>query len=139
MIETNIERITVEIDGAEYEVAEKTIEVAEKLIAARAKCIGRAEYHLWLAELEILLGKNAVRELFKAGKKENLDRMERIHAGVLEAFEYNHDQLEADKTLRTTERLSDAIAPINELFRRVKALENSEDKRVQVIRRPEDR
>ena len=117
-INTDIERVVVEIDGAEYEVAEKTAAVADKLIEARVKCAGRAEYHLWLAELEILLGKTACRELFRAGAGENLDRMERIHAGVIEAFERNHDELAAQKADRVAEQMAKLFAPLNEFLRR---------------------
>lgn len=117
-INTDIERVVVEIDGAEYEVAEKTAAVADKLIEAQVKCAGRAEYHLWLAELEILLGKTACKELFNLGKNENLDRLERIHAGVIEAFERNHDDLAAEKADRAAEQMAKLFAPLNEFLRR---------------------
>lgn len=117
-INTDIERVVVQIDGAVYDVAEKTAAVADKLIEAQVKCAGRAEYHLWLAELEILLGKTACKELFKLGKNENLDRLERIHAGVIEAFERNHDDLAAEKADRAAEQMAKLFAPLNEFLRR---------------------
>ena len=117
-INTDIERVVVEIDGAEYEVAEKTEAVADKLIEAQVKCAGRAEYHLWRAELEILLGKSACKELFNRGKAENLDRLERIHAGVIEALERNHDDLAAEKADRAAEQMAKLFAPLNEFLRR---------------------
>lgn len=86
--------IIVEIDGEEFPVASKTIETADKLIAAQESAEGLAAYHLWLAELRVLLGSNAVEKLFHSGSKENIDRIHRIHAGVLQAFEHHAIQTE---------------------------------------------
>lgn len=95
-INTKIERVNVEIDGKTYELAEKTVGIAEKLHDAAMNCYGMPEYRLWLKEMEILLGVDAVEALFPDGKDENLDRMERIHDGVLAAFDYNSDRLRED-------------------------------------------
>ena len=104
-INTKIERVNVEIDGKTYEVAEKTVGIAEKLRDAVMNCYGRPEYRLWLKDMEILLGTDAVEELFPDGKDENLDRMERIHDGVLSAFDYNADKLREERQRREQEPL----------------------------------
>ena len=125
-INTEIEKVVVEIEEKEYPVAEKTIETADKLAEAAKKCTGQPEYKLWLAELEVLIGKNAVRELFNGGKKENIDRIQRIHAGVRRAFEHNADSLHEEETARQQELL----APLTELLRQLAAVSRSEDKKV---------
>lgn len=88
-IDTDIDHVRVEIDGEEYAVAEKTIATAEALSDAAQRCEGKPVYRLWLAELEVLLGADAMRNLFHDGKRENIDRIQRIHAGVWEAFDKN--------------------------------------------------
>ena len=93
-IETKIDRVRVEIEGRVYALAEKTVEVAEALCRVRRKYRDAPEYRLWMAELKILLGKRAVKRLFTDGEGENLDRMQRIHDGVLRAFEHNAAQIE---------------------------------------------
>lgn len=121
-IETDIAPVTVEIDGAEYAVAERTAAVEEALMEARRKCEGRLEYRLWLAELEILLGRGAVKRLFCSGRKENLDRMQQIHAGVCRAFERRSDEIERQRVAERAEVWSEAAAalePINELLRQI--------------------
>lgn len=95
-IETKIERVRVEIEGRVYALAEKTIAVAEGLRRARKKYRDAPGYRLWMAELKILLGKRAVKKLFTHGEGENLDRMQRIHDGVLRAFEHNAAQIEEE-------------------------------------------
>ena len=102
-INTKIERVNVEIDGKTYEVAEKTVGIAEKLRDAAMSCYGMPEYRLWLKEMEILLGADAVETLFPDGKDENIDRMERIHDGVISAFNYNSIKMREERQRKDQE------------------------------------
>ena len=114
-INTKIERVNVEIDGKKYELAEKTVGIAEKLRDAAMNCYGMPEYRLWLKEMEILLGADAVEELFRDGNDENLDRMERIHDGVLSAFDYNSAKMREEHLRRQQEPLE----PVRGLYRQI--------------------
>lgn len=114
-INTKIERVNVEIDGKTYEVAEKTVGIAEKLRDAETSCYGMPEYRLWLKDMEILLGADAVGALFPDGNDENLDRMERIHDGVLSAFDYNANKLREDRIRREQE----PIESVRGLYRQI--------------------
>ena len=114
-INTKIDRVNVEIDGKTYEVAEKTVSIAEKLRDAAMNCFGMPEYRLWLKEMEILLGTDAVEELFRDGNDENLDRMERIHDGVLSAFDYNSAKMREEHLRRQQEPLE----PVRGLYRQM--------------------
>lgn len=114
-INTKIERVNVEIDGKTYEVAEKTVSIAEKLRDAAINCYGLPEYRMWLKEMEILLGTDAVEELFRDGNDENLDRMERIHDGVLSAFDYNSAKMREEHLRRQQEPLE----PVRGLYRQI--------------------
>ena len=125
-IDTDIKAITVEIEDREYTVAAKTVEIADRLAEAAKKCAGQPEYKLWLAELEVLLGKAAVKELFASGRQENIDRIQRIHAGVLRAFDYNASALQEEETQRQQE----LIAPLTELLRQLSAMNRADNKRV---------
>lgn len=93
-IDTRIDRVCVEIEGQRFLLKEKTIGLAERLRTVREKYRNAPGYRLWMAELRILLGRRAVKRLFTHGDRENLDRMQRIHAGVLRAFEHNAEQTE---------------------------------------------
>ena len=125
-IDTDIKTITVEIEDKEYPVAAKTVEIADRLAEAAKKCAGQPEYKLWLAELDVLLGKAAVKELFSSGRNENIDRIQRIHAGVLRAFEYNASALQEEETQRQQE----LIAPLTELLRQISAMNRADNKRI---------
>lgn len=120
-IDTEINPIVVEIEDKEYEVAPRTVEVAEKLKRAEETAIKdkKPEFSLWLAQLEILLGRAAVKELFPGGKGENLDRMEAIYYGVLNAFDYNGREARDARTEETVEQakeISEALKPLAELM-----------------------
>ena len=136
-IDTDIPEIIVEIDDKEYAVAARTVAVCEKLLAAEKANVGKPVYQLWLAELEILLGKAACKELFSAGKAENVDRIQRVYAGVAGAFNHNAEEIEAERQTEKMEALAGALAPVNELLRNVRALDRgkqiSDD--IRVIRR----
>ena len=130
-IDTYIEETSVEIEGKVYEVAAKTVDIAEKLREAGRRMIGQPEYKLWLAEMEIILGNAAVKELFNGGKKENIDRMLMIYSGVLEAFEYNADKINDAKL----EKQQDKIAGVTDMIKQIIAAANIGDDPGKVIRR----
>lgn len=120
-IDTDIEQIYVEIDGERYEVAEKTVAVVDALREAVEKCEGKPEYKLWLMELEILLGADAVRRLFADGKKENIDRLERIHEGVIMAFDHNAQEIREKRLQRQREALEPMQDYLRQLERSLRA------------------
>lgn len=137
-INTEIAEVFVEIDGEEYPVAPKTVAVAEALYDVGKKQIGKPEYKLWLAELDVLLGRDAVRQLFASGANENIDRIQRIHAGVVRAFGANSSALEAEQAERKADdmaALARSLAPLNELLKHLRTMQNN-DGGVTQIRRP---
>lgn len=128
-IDTDISSLPVEIEDREYPVAEKTIAVAEQLLTARKRLDGEPIYKLWLAELDILLGKPATRELFPNGNNENIDRLQRIHAGVLRAFDHNAEELQAQEAERQREKL----AYMSDVLRQIATLAKAENKPVKPV------
>ena len=127
-IDSDVQDVIVEIDDREYTLAERTIETFERLLSAEREYLGKPGYQLWQAELEILLGKTAFREIFPDGKKTNLDRLQRIYVGVANAF--NHVQEELDESRR--ERLASTIAPLTDMFRQLRAANASSAQRTEI-------
>jgi len=120
VIDTEVKRIVVEIEGEEYELAPKTIETSDALVALEDKLKGKPIYRLWQEELRILLGEDAVKKLFKDGRKENIDRMKAIYLGVAEAFNMQSDELDKEYRESKMEAINGRIAPLNEFLRNVK-------------------
>lgn len=129
-IDTDVDRVLVEIEGAEYEVAPKTVAVADALIDAAARCDGKPEYKQYLADLEVLLGADAVRRLFPDGKRENIDRMQRIHAGVLDAFEYNSRAVQE----HVAQRQRESLEPMSDFLRQLAQALNAEKNGIRRIK-----
>lgn len=127
-IDTEIERISVEIEGEEYLVAENTIAVAEKLAKAQKDAVGQPMYKYWMTVVEILLGKEAHKRLFKAGKNENLDRVERIAKHTMRAFAQPSIELEDELERDKIDSVSDRIQPVNEFLRQVNKLSDGANK-----------
>lgn len=119
IINTEVQKIIVEIEGCEYELAERTIAVDEKIQSALNACIGQPRYKAWLAELEVLMGKAAVKKLFPNGKNENLDRLYMIHSGVVMAYETNRMNTDAqiNEARADTVDLSNITGPVDKLNR----------------------
>ena len=121
VIDTEVKRIVVEIDGEEYELAPKTIEISDRLVEVEDKLKGKPLYRLWQEELKLLLGEDAVKKIFKDGKKENLDRMKAIYLGVAEAFNMQGDELDREYRANKFESINDSIAPMNKFLELTKS------------------
>ena len=127
-IDTDVPEIIVEIEDKEYSLAPRNVEVMEKLAEAERVNMGKPIYRLWLAELEIILGKAACKELFTSGRAENVDRLQMIYAGVSRAFQHTDNAITAETRERDAEAVATALAPLNEMLRHLRALDKSENK-----------
>ena len=123
-IDTDVPEIIVEIEEKEYPVAARTVDVMDRLAEAERANMGKPVYKLWLAELEILLRKDACRELFTAGRTENVDRLQMIYAGVAKAFQHTDNAVTAATREADFEAVATALAPLNEMLRNLRALDS---------------
>ena len=120
-IDTEVRPVIVEIDGKEYAVAPKTVELLEKLRRAdtAAAKAGKMPHENEIDQLELLLGRQAVKELFAAGKKENVDRVDAIYYGVLDAFDASSRERREARTDAMAEELraiADALKPVTDMM-----------------------
>ena len=132
-IDTEIRPVIVEIDGKEYDVAPKTVELLEKLRGAEDAAVkaGRME----IEQLELLLGRQAVRGLFKAGKNENVDRVDAIYYGVLEAFDASSRERREARTDAMADEfraIAETLKPLAEMM----ALMRNAPGKLPAIKRP---
>lgn len=115
-IDTEVRDVILEIDDGEFELAPRTVETMEKLAEAE-RSNKETPYKMWLAQMEILLGKTAVKKLFPNGKKENLDRMQLIYVQVARAFMHVDEQLASSTQDQKLERAVEKLAPITDLLK----------------------
>lgn len=141
-IDTEIRPVVVEIDDKEYPVAAKTVDIAEKLQKAETAAgkVNKLAFVLWREHLEILLGRAAVKELFPGGNAENLDRMEAIYYGVMDAFNYNgREQRDARREASVSEvrEIAEALKPVGELLSLLKGAPAANVSQFPAIKRPQ--
>lgn len=135
-IETEVPEVIVEIEDKEYPVAARTVDTMDKLIEVGKLNAGKPNYRLWLAELDVLLGKKACRELFTGGKSENVDRLQMIYSGVVRAFQHTEEEISASVREKDIDAVTTALAPLNELLRNIKSIDKKTTGTVREIPKP---
>lgn len=135
-IETEVPEVIVEIEDKEYPVAARTVDTMDKLIEVGKLNAGKPNYRLWLAELDVLLGKKACRELFTGGKSENVDRLQMIYSGVVRAFQHTEEEISASVREKDIDAVTTALAPLNELLRNIKSIDKKTTGTVRAIPKP---
>lgn len=136
-IDTEIRPVIVEIDGKEYNVAPKTVELLEKLRGVEDAAVkaGKMRHEMEMEQLELLLGRQAVRELFSAGKKENVDRVDAIYYGVLDAFDASSRERREARTDAMADEfraIAETLKPLAEMM----ALMRNAPGKLPAIKRP---
>ena len=136
-IDTEIRPVIVEIDGKEYNVAPKTVELLEKLRGVEDAAVkaGKMRHEMEMEQLELLLGRQAVRELFSAGKRENVDRVDAIYYGVLDAFDASSRERREARTDAMADEfraIAETLKPLAEMM----ALMRNAPGKLPAIKRP---
>lgn len=114
--------IAVEIESGHYTLPPKTVKICRRLKKARDDSVGEPTYKSWIKQLEILLGREAVEKLFPSGDDENLDRMELIYIGVMNAFDTTVNARREDRNARVAREIADMelkLRPLRELIEAV--------------------
>lgn len=119
-IDTKVEKAKVFIDGKEYILCDNTAGLQDELFRIEQEAAGKPAYRMWLEELKLLLGEDAVSALFPSGENENIDRMASIFMGVARAFDGHKKALERAERERVASEMQKQTAPLAELMRVLK-------------------
>ena len=114
-------KVSVRIDGEEYEVAERTPEVDEKLKEHNDNIDKMTSYEASYNLVKILLGEDAVKKIFPNGDKENLNRMYFIAKGVDNAYQADYQEMrdkEYEETLARMDKLAERSKPVIDMIDR---------------------
>ena len=129
IINTDIAKVVVEIDDNEYELADRTIELLKKLVKIEDDSVmnGRLEPEKQMEQLQMLMGKEAVRKIFPKGQKENADRLNAIYYGVIRAFDMNAAKVREENAQARREELNAVTEPLKPLAEVLAAMKNNGD------------
>ena len=114
-------KISVRIDGEEYEVASRTPEIDKKLQEHNESLDSMSSYEASMNLCSILLGEEAAKKIFPNGDKENLNRMYFIAKGVDNAYQQEYQEMrdkEYEETLSKMDKLTERSKPIIEMIDR---------------------
>ena len=114
-------RVSVRIDGEEYEIAERRPEIDEKLQTHNDNIGNMSSYEASYNLVRILLGDEAAKKIFPNGKQENLNRMYYIARGVDQAYQAEYQELrdkEFEDALSKMDRIAERTKPVIEMIDR---------------------
>ena len=114
-------KVSVRIDGEEYEVAARTPEIDKKLQQHNENLDSMTSYEASMNLCQILLGEDAVKKIFPNGEKENLNRMYYIARGVDGAYQAEYQEMrdkEYEETLSKMDKLAERSKPVIEMIDR---------------------
>jgi len=125
------QEIFVEIEDKEYKIAEKTVKTSEKVmkIVNKINNISSGKYmmnsEIWLGVLDVLLGTDAVKELFPDSSEENMDRMQIIYFGCLEAYNSVTEQVNKEQEGNELKPYKEQMKEMKEIIKDAKEIANT--------------
>lgn len=115
-------RVSVRIDGEEYQIAERSQAVDDALQAHNENIENMDSYDASYNIVRILLGEDSVKKIFtKERDKENLNRMYFIAKGVDDAYQTEYQEMrdkEYNETLQKLDNLAQRSKPVIEMIDR---------------------
>ena len=99
VISIEVPVVTVSIGDKDYELIPKTVANYNKLldIEKKAKRNGKRNFEMWLEVIELLIGKQAMNEIFPSIENANVDTIENVFYGLMYAFNYNSESAERER------------------------------------------
>lgn len=115
-------KVSVRIDGEEYEIAERSQAVDDALQAHNDNIEHMDSYDASYNIVRILLGEDAVKQIFPNDRdKENLNRMYYIAKGVDNAYQTEYQEMrdkEYNDTLQKLDNLAQRSKPVIDMIDR---------------------
>lgn len=101
--------VTVDIEGHEYALAERTEKTEKALRNLESRVRLESQYASDLALIRILIGEEAVAELFPREEDENLDRLHYYAVKLGELYQAEYQRIEEDRHTAALKQV-DALA-----------------------------
>lgn len=117
-ISYNVPAIKVQIDGQEYTVPARTERLERQLKQHDDRLKSVSQYQSDLDLVKIILGADAVKQIFPNGEDENLDRMHYIAVKLMEIYYKAYKDIEDESfedSLDKLGRISDKVGNLAKL------------------------
>lgn len=110
--------IKVQIDGVNYDVPERTERIERQLKQHDDRLKSVSQYRSDYDLVEIILGKDAAKQIFPKGEDENLDRLHYIAVKLMEVYYRAYKEMEEESfedSLNKLGKISDKVGNIASL------------------------
>lgn len=110
--------IKVQIDGVNYDVPERTERLERQLKQHDDRLKSVSQYRSDYDLVEIILGKDAAKQIFPKGEDENLDRLHYIAVKLMEVYYRAYKEMEDESfedSLNKLGKISDKVGNIASL------------------------
>lgn len=110
--------VSVRIDGQDYPVPERTERLEQQLKAHDARLKSVSQFQSDYDLVEIILGKEAAKQIFPKGEDENLDRLHYIASKLMEVYYQAYRKMEDEsykESLNKIGELSDKVGNLAKL------------------------
>ena len=107
--------IKVQIDGVNYDVPERTERLERQLKQHDDRLKSVSQYRSDYDLVEIILGKDAAKQIFPKGEDENLDRLHYIAVKLMEVYYRAYKEMEDESfedSLNKLGKISDKVGNI---------------------------
>lgn len=110
--------VSVRIDGQDYPVPQRTERLEQQLKAHDNRLKAVSQYQSDYDLVEIILGKEAAKQIFPKGEDENLDRLHYIASRLMEVYYQEYRKMEEASYKESLDKLgeiSDKVGNIAKL------------------------
>lgn len=109
----------LEIDGKRYTIFPRTAEREKRLKEHDSNIGNMSEFEANMQLLEILLGKEAVYEIFNEGENTKLDKLEAVTACALDLYMTEHKRIREEKIEKKMSEVEPLLKQVRETSRAV--------------------
>ena len=111
----------LEVDGAEYEVPQRTPEITKKLEAHDEKIGERSEYESNIDLLAILFGEENAKKMFPEGDRTNLDKLAKCTKIAMALYMADFNVIQSETLKDALKEIEPALKAVDKVSKMVKS------------------
>lgn len=115
------------VDGADYEIPQRTAELEEKIREHDNNLNDMSEYEANMQLLEILFGKTKAKKMFPEGKKTNLDKLSQCTGYAISLFMAEFNRVQSEKITQVMSDVEPLLKQVTDATKAVKNINSKND------------
>lgn len=115
---------TLEVDGTEYEIPQRTADLEEKIRKHDEKIRAMSEYEANMSLLEILFGKKNAEKMFPDKRKTNLDKLAKCTKLAVALFMADFNAIQAEDLSKQMDELKPVLGKLDSIAKTIEKTNN---------------